>query len=95
MCTVFAESEVISLLAQDVPRERVVAGIHRAVARRVAAMAERLGLGDSIVFTGGVAKNQGVVALFAEILGTPPAVAHEPQLVGALGAALIARKEAG
>ena len=94
MCTVFAESEVISLLAQDVPRERVVAGIHRAVARRVAAMAERLGLGSRIVFTGGVAKNQGVRQALARALKREIAVHQHCQLAGALGAALLAAERA-
>ena len=93
MCTVFAESEVISLLAQDVPRERVVAGIHRAVARRVAAMAERLGLGDSIVFTGGVAKNQGVLRALSLSLNRDIAVHEHCQMAGALGAALLASEQ--
>lgn len=93
MCTVFAESEVISLLAQDVPRERVVAGIHRAVARRVAAMAERLGLGANIVFTGGVAKNQGVRRALSLALKREIAVHEHCQLAGALGAALLAAEQ--
>jgi len=54
-----------------------------------------VGLTAPFTMSGGVAKNQGVVALFTESLGETPAVAHEPQLVGALGAALIARREAG
>jgi predicted CoA-substrate-specific enzyme activase len=95
MCTVFAESEVISLLAQDVPRERVVAGIHRAVARRVAAMAERLGLGERIVFTGGVAKNQGVLRALTLSLKRDIAVHEHCQLAGALGAALLAAEQIG
>jgi predicted CoA-substrate-specific enzyme activase len=95
MCTVFAESEVISLLAQDVPRERVVAGIHRSVARRVAAMAERLGLGQHIVFTGGVAKNQGVRRALSAALKREIAVHEHCQLAGALGAALLAAEQAG
>ncbi|KMY68905.1 2-hydroxyglutaryl-CoA dehydratase [Desulfocarbo indianensis] len=93
MCTVFAESEVISLLAQDVPRERVVAGIHRAVARRVAAMAQRLGLGQLIVFTGGVAKNQGVRRALGQALGREIMVHPHCQLAGALGAALLAAEQ--
>ena len=89
-CTVFAESEVIGLQARDVPPERIVAGIHRAVAHRVAAMAERLGLGQSICFTGGVAHNQGVVRELARVLGRQIKTSPHCQLAGALGAALIA-----
>jgi predicted CoA-substrate-specific enzyme activase len=93
MCTVFAESEVISLLAQGVERERIIAGIHRSVARRVAAMAKRLGKGELITFTGGVAKNAGVREFLARELGTDIIVAPESQLAGALGAALLAREK--
>jgi predicted CoA-substrate-specific enzyme activase len=90
MCTVFAESEVISLLAQDVPCEQVVAGIHRSVARRVASMAQRLGLGRRILFTGGVAKNAGVRRALEQALGQEVRVHRHCQLAGALGAALLA-----
>ncbi len=89
-CTVFAESEVIGLLARDVSPRRIVAGIHRAVAHRVAAMAQRLGLGRSICFTGGVALNQGVRAELARVLGRGIHTSPHCQLAGALGAALIA-----
>ncbi len=95
MCTVFAESEVISLLAQDVERGAVVAGIHRAVARRVAAMAFRLGLAEPIAFTGGVARNRGMQTALAEALGREVTVHPKGQLAGALGAALIAAGQAG
>jgi predicted CoA-substrate-specific enzyme activase len=95
MCTVFAESEVISLLAEDVPCERVVAGIHRSVARRVASMAQRLGLGQRILFTGGVAKNSGVRRALEQALGREVVVHEHCQLAGALGAALLAADQAG
>ncbi|MDD4237007.1 MAG: acyl-CoA dehydratase activase [Desulfotomaculaceae bacterium] len=91
MCTVFAESEVVSLLAQGVPKERIIAGIHRSVASRVASMAERLGRGERLTFTGGVARNDGVREFLSRELGQEITVAPEPQLAGALGAALLAR----
>lgn len=93
MCTVFAESEVISLLAQGMDKGRIIAGIHRSVACRVAAMAERLGKGDRIIFTGGVAKNDGVREFLSRELGREAVVAPESQLAGALGAALLAREK--
>lgn len=93
MCTVFAESEVISLLAQGVEKGRIIAGIHRSVACRVAAMAERLGKGERIIFTGGVAKNDGVREFLSRELGREAVVAPESQLAGALGAALLAREK--
>jgi predicted CoA-substrate-specific enzyme activase len=94
MCTVFAESEVVSLLAQGIPKERIIAGIHRSVAGRVVSMAERLGRGERITFTGGVARNDGVRAFLAKELGREVTVAPEPELAGALGAALLARDRA-
>ena len=92
MCTVFAESEVVSLLAQGVYRERIIAGIHRSVDRRVAAMAGRLGTGRLITFTGGVARNGGVVNFLAGELKTRIITTPESQLAGALGAALLAKR---
>lgn len=91
MCTVFAESEVISLLAQGVGKEKIIAGIHRSVARRVAIMAERLGKGERITFTGGVAKNEGVKKFLEKELGREILVPAGSQLAGAMGAALLAR----
>ncbi|NLI11488.1 acyl-CoA dehydratase activase [Pelotomaculum propionicicum] len=93
MCTVFAESEVISLLAQGVAKGRIIAGIHRSVASRVAAMAERLGKGEQIIFTGGVAKNEGVREALSRELGREIIVDLRSQLAGALGAALLAREK--
>lgn len=89
-CTVFAESEVVGLLAQGGAREDVAAGLCQAVARRVAAMTQRLGLEPEIAFTGGVALNEGVRTALAAVLGKPVTVPPDPQLTGALGAALLA-----
>lgn len=93
MCTVFAESEVVSLLAQGIAKERIIAGIHRSVASRVAAMAMRLGRGERITFTGGVARNDGVRKFLARELGQEIVTAPDPQFAGALGAALLAREK--
>jgi len=93
MCTVFAETEVISLLAEGVDRGRIIAGLHRSVARRVAAMAEKLGKGGLIAFTGGVAKNEGVRDFLARELGQEIVTVPESQLAGALGAALLAQEK--
>jgi len=89
-CTVFAESEVVSLIAQGIPVEDIVAGLHRAIARRVGAMAKRVGVTPPVAFAGGVAKNKGVVKALEEELGVELIVPQEPQIVGALGAALMA-----
>lgn len=90
-CTIFAESEVVSLRAEKVPREDLIAGIHRAVARRVIIMGKAVGYRPQIVFTGGVAKNIGVKRCLEEELKMEILVPEEPQIMGALGAALIAQ----
>jgi predicted CoA-substrate-specific enzyme activase len=91
-CTVFAESEVITLVAEGVDREEIVAGLCRSIARRVGAMARGVGVEPPVAFAGGVAKNTGVVRALQEILGEQLIVPDEPQIVGALGAALLARE---
>lgn len=97
MCTVFAESEVVGLLAEDVPKERIVRGIHDSIARRMAGMAGRLsrGLdaGALVVFTGGVARNAGVREALEARLGLPVVVPRLCQYAGALGAALLAAED--
>ncbi|MFO8101125.1 MAG: acyl-CoA dehydratase activase [Dehalococcoidia bacterium] len=90
-CTIFAESEMVSLRAENTPREDMVAGIHRAVARRVIIMGKTVGYKDKIVFTGGVAKNIGIKHFLEQELGREIVVGEEPQIMGALGAALIAQ----
>jgi predicted CoA-substrate-specific enzyme activase len=90
-CTVFAESEVVTLVAEGVPREEIVAGICRSIAKRVGGMARRVGVEPPVAFAGGVAKNVGVVRALEEVLGEALIVPEEPQIVGALGAALVAR----
>jgi len=91
-CTIFAESEIVSLRAEGRSREDLVAGLHKSVASRVAIMAKHLRLSEPIVFTGGVAKNIGVKAALEQELRLTITVPEEPQVVGALGAALIARE---
>ncbi len=89
-CTVFAESEVISRLASKEPKENIVAGIHASVAQRTAGLAKRLGVQQDVAMTGGVAQNAGVVRALERTLGIPITIPPEPQLNGALGAALYA-----
>lgn len=95
LCTVFAESEVISLIAQGETRPNIVAGIHAAVAARVAAMAGRIGLCAPVMMTGGVARNAGLVAALERRLGLPLAVSSKAQVTGAIGAAVIAGRTGG
>jgi predicted CoA-substrate-specific enzyme activase len=91
MCTVFAESEVVSLIAEGYAREDILHGLHQAIASRIAAMARGLIADGMVVLCGGVAKNTGVVKAFEERLRTKVRVPPEPQIVAALGAAIYAR----
>ncbi len=92
MCTVFAESEVISLLAEGNEKKDIIAGLHNAVANRVSNMAMRLGIDEKVGFTGGVAKNKGMTkALEIEMKIKFCNLKYNPQLIGALGAAILAR----
>jgi predicted CoA-substrate-specific enzyme activase len=90
-CTVFAESEVISLVAQGEPLPAIVLGLHRALSGRVATLAGRLVDDAELFMSGGVALNAAMVAALQEALGRPVKVLPDPQLVGALGAALSVR----
>jgi predicted CoA-substrate-specific enzyme activase len=92
-CTVFAESEVVTLVAEGVNREDIVAGLHAAIAKRTMSMVNRLGLVSPVAMAGGVAKNKGVVKALEEELGEALIVPSEPQIVGALGAALLAMED--
>lgn len=91
MCAVFAESEVIGLLASGVPQGEIIAGLHLSIARRLASMVQRLGAAQQIVFTGGVARNDSLRLALEEVLKTPVVAPDYGQLAGAIGAALIAR----
>ena len=93
MCTVFAESEVISLLTQNRKKEDIVAGIRGSISRRVVALARQVGIKQKVVFTGGVAKNSGMRISLENELGFKIKVSEEPQITGALGAAIIAEKQ--
>jgi len=90
MCTVFAESEVTSLIARGGNRGEIARGVHSSVIRRAAGMINRISSQGDIVFTGGVAKNPCMCHLLAEKLGRTVLLPDDPQLVGALGAALLA-----
>ena len=93
-CTVFAESEVVSRVAEGTPVADIIAGLNRSVAERVYALLKpklmHIPQGGMVALTGGVAKNTGVVKALEEKLGTTLAIPPHPQLTGALGAALIA-----
>lgn len=89
-CTVFAESEIISLLANGHEKQEVIAGIHYSIAKRVARLARRLGVEDTVFFDGGPAMNSGLVEAMKNELMREILVPDAPQITTAFGAALIA-----
>ena len=91
LCTVFAESEIISLIAKGEKRGNIIAGIHESICVRVLAMANRIGIKSPVMMTGGVAKNIGVVRAFEKAIGSPIEVSDYAQVNGAIGAALLAQ----
>jgi predicted CoA-substrate-specific enzyme activase len=92
LCTIFAQQEVVALLSRGEKLENILAGLHDALASRVAALARRLGIEPDLVLTGGVAKNTGMVRAMKESLGCEIFVPEEPLLTGALGAAILAKE---
>jgi predicted CoA-substrate-specific enzyme activase len=92
LCTIFAQQEVVALLSRGEELENILAGLHDALASRVAALARRLGIEPDLVLTGGVAKNIGMIRAMKESLGCEVFVPEEPLLTGALGAAILAKE---
>ncbi|MDH4068109.1 MAG: acyl-CoA dehydratase activase [Dehalococcoidia bacterium] len=92
LCTIFAQQEVVALLSRGEKLENILAGLHDALASRVAALARRLGIEPDLVLTGGVAKNIGMVEAMRQNLGCEIFVPEEPLLTGALGAAILAKE---
>lgn len=93
MCTVFAESEIISLLAKSVSKESIAAGILQSIANRSKSMLSRIDILDEIAFTGGVAKCIVLVNMIEESLNKKIYIAEDTQIIGALGAAIIGYKK--
>lgn len=92
LCTVFAETEVIGLIARGANRDEIANGLCWSVAERLAGMAKKVGINDLVYVSGGVAYNNAVVSAISKQLGKDARVIDEPQLNGAFGAALIAYK---
>ena len=90
MCTVFAESEVTSLVAKGENRREIALGLHRSVVRRAVGMLKRVSYDGNILFAGGVAKNSCMCSLLEDALEQKITVPKNPQIVGALGAAILA-----
>ncbi len=94
VCTVFAAEEMLRLLRKGEDRRDILAGATKALAERLSVFVDRVGLEEPLIITGGVAKNIGVVTYLEKKLGVKIISAPEPQIIGALGAALLASREA-
>jgi predicted CoA-substrate-specific enzyme activase len=92
LCTIFAQQEVVALISRGERLENILAGLHDALAGRIATLARRLGIEPDLVLTGGVAKNVGMVTAMKESLGFEILVPEEPLITGALGAAILANE---
>ena len=92
MCTVFAESEVTSLVARGEERGDIALGLHSSVVRRAVSMLKRVSVNEPILFAGGVARNPCIRHLMEEALDTGLLVPENPQMVGALGAAILGKE---
>ncbi|MHA1714412.1 MAG: acyl-CoA dehydratase activase [Promethearchaeota archaeon] len=93
-CTVFAESEVISLIASGESKPNIIHGIHKAISSRVHGMVRRIGIVGDVGFCGGVAKNKGMVRALEKEIGVKLYIPQEPQITGAVGSAIIAAERA-
>jgi len=94
-CAVFAESEAISRLSQEVTKEDLLAGLHRALAAQINSLAERLGVEQDVSMVGGVARDAGLVRALKEVRGHDILVPPNPHMTAALGAAIIAMESSG
>lgn len=89
-CAVFAESEIVGYVHKGVSREDILWAVHDSLGARVAALVQKVGPEPEVVATGGVARNKGLLKALERHLGLPVLVLHEPEMMGALGAALLA-----
>jgi benzoyl-CoA reductase subunit D len=94
-CTVFAESEVVSLIHAKTPKSDIVRAVHDAISSRIVSMVRRVGVENDIALIGGVAHNVGLVDALKRGLESAVLVPADPEFVGALGAALIAKEHGG
>ena len=94
VCTVFAAEEMLKLLRRGEDHRNILAGAIKALVNRLCIFIDRVGLEEALIITGGVAKNIGVVTYLEKQLGVKTISAPEPQIIGALGAALLASREA-
>lgn len=90
MCTVFTESEVVSKIGEGCAREDIAAGVHKAIVDRILTMAYKVGLIEEITLSGGVAKNTAIVQIISSKVLKKLNIPKDPQITGALGAAILA-----
>jgi predicted CoA-substrate-specific enzyme activase len=94
-CSVFAESEVVTLISEGIALPDIIAGINNSVANRLFSMVRRIGLTKELALTGGCSKNEGLAKALEKKLGVSVTLLpQDPQVAGAVGAALIAREKA-
>ncbi len=95
VCSVFARSEALVMAREGVPKNKIVAGIHDALTSRVVGLVRRTEVKPDLVITGGIAKNTGFISRIESRLGMKPLIPEEPQITGALGAAVLAMEGIG
>ena len=93
MCTVFAESEVVSMLARGADRTKVARGIHQSIVNRSIALLKRVGVEEEIMFAGGVAYNKCIISILEQQLQRKIFIPPDPQIIGALGAAIYGKQK--
>jgi len=93
VCTVFARSEVARHLRRGTPKADILGGLHAATADRAFGLLKRVGVEADFVISGGIAKNIGVVKRVEDRVGLPAFISEDPQIIGALGAAIFAREK--
>lgn len=91
LCTVFAESEVVSLIARGEDSSAISLALHKAIATRMVTMANRIGIKEKVIFAGGASLNKCLGKLLSEKLDTRLVIPDSPQIIGALGAAILAK----
>lgn len=91
-CAVFAESEVVGLIARGTDKASILGGVHKSIASRIYGLANRLGINRDVAFIGGGAKNIGLSTSLAGLINQELLIPEHPQIVGAVGAALIAEE---
>lgn len=92
-CTIFAESEVVSLISDEVPREDICRAVHDGISERITSMAKKVQIEDKVALIGGAVLNRGLMESLKDHLGTEPTVLPDAQFVSAVGVAVLAAKD--